>query len=379
MKAIIFDFDGLIVDTETIWFESYKEVLNGHGLELTLERFSKIIGTKATEFFSYIQQKLQVDSSVIEANAHELFHIKMGEPAPREGVEDYLKEAKELGLKIGLASSSSRKWVEGFLTKLNIIQYFDVIKTRDDVSKVKPNPELYLKALEALGVLPSEAIAFEDSLNGLRAARAAGLQCVIVPNPVTAHLDFQDYCLRLSSMGEKELKQVIQAISDKSNVYNIRIGTPADEDFLWEMLYQAIFIPDGEPRPSRDILKEPNVQQSLKGWGRKGDTALIAIDASNNPIGAVWVRLFDENNSTYGYIDSQTPLLGMALLPEYRGKGIGTALLGEMLRITKEAGFGAVSLSVDPNNPALKLYNRLGFKKIGVDGTSWNMIVEFNE
>ncbi|WP_354670002.1 GNAT family N-acetyltransferase [Paenibacillus sp. BSR1-1] len=145
------------------------------------------------------------------------------------------------------------------------------------------------------------------------------------------------------------------------------------------MLYQAIFIPDGKHRPSRDILMEPNIQQSLKGWGRKGDTALIAIDASNNPIGAVWVRLFDENNSTYGYINSQTPLLGMALLPEYRGKGIGTALLGEMLRITKEAGFGAVSLSVDPKNPALKLYNRLGFKKVGVDGTSWNMIVEFTE
>ncbi|MGG1676079.1 GNAT family N-acetyltransferase [Neobacillus sp. NRS-1170] len=143
------------------------------------------------------------------------------------------------------------------------------------------------------------------------------------------------------------------------------------------MLYQAIFIPDGEPRPSKDILKEPNIQQSLKGWGRKGDTALIAIDAYNNPIGAVWVRLFDDLNKTFGYIDSQTPLLGMALLPEYRGSGIGTALLGEMLRITKEAGFGAVSLSVDPNNPALKLYNRLGFQKVGFDGTSWNMIVKF--
>ncbi|MGG3468667.1 GNAT family N-acetyltransferase [Neobacillus pocheonensis] len=144
------------------------------------------------------------------------------------------------------------------------------------------------------------------------------------------------------------------------------------------MLYQAIFIPEGVPRPTRDILKEPHIEKSLKGWGRDGDTALIAIDANNTPIGAVWVRLFDESNKTYGYIDNQTPLLGMALIPEYRGNGIGTALLGEMLRITKEAGFGAVSLSVDPNNPALSLYNRLGFKKVGIDGTSWDMIVKLN-
>ena len=383
MKAIIFDFDGLIVDTETIWYEAYKEILNNHGLELSLEQFSKGVGTEDTELYKYIKENLvsPVDPMEIEGLVQELVMIKLGFPALREGVADYLKDAKELGLKIGLASSSSPKWVEGFLTKLNIIQYFDVIKTRDDVSEIKPSPELYIKAVEALGVFPSEAVAFEDSLNGLKAARSAGLHCVIVPNSVTAHLDFDDYSLRLSSMGEKALVHVLKVIggkADKPNVFNIRLGTTADEDFLWEMLYQAIFIPEGEPRPSRDILKEPHIEQSLKGWGRNGDTALIAIDANNTPIGAVWVRLFDEENKTYGYMDNQTPLLGMALNPEYRGNGIGTALLGEMLRITKEAGFEAVSLSVDPKNPALKLYTRLGFKKVGIDGTSWDMIMKFN-
>lgn len=160
-------------------------------------------------------------------------------------------------------------------------------------------------------------------------------------------------------------------------IVSIRLATKADREFLWEMLYQAIYTPEGEPKPSRDILKEPQIAQSLDGWGREGDTALIAVDSDNKPVGAVWVRLFDETNKTYGYIDSQTPLLGMALLPEYRGKGIGTALLGEMLRITKEAGYGAVSLSVNPKNPALNLYRRLGFKKVGIDGTSWNMMVKF--
>jgi [ribosomal protein S18]-alanine N-acetyltransferase len=159
--------------------------------------------------------------------------------------------------------------------------------------------------------------------------------------------------------------------------YRIRLGTEKDENFLWEMLYQAIYIPEGDPLPSRDILKEPEIAKSLQDWGRPGDQALLAVDQQNAPIGAVWVRLFNETNKTYGYVDEKTPLLGMALLPEYRGKGIGTALLVQMLRLTKEGGYQGISLSVDPNNPALKLYKRFGFKKIGVDGTSWDMLATF--
>lgn len=127
-------------------------------------------------------------------------------------MKEYLLEAKELGLNIGLASSSGREWVEGYLKKLNIFSYFDVIRTRDDVSRVKPDPELYVKAVEALGVAKSEVFAFEDSLNGLKAARAAGIQCVVVPNSVTAHLDFTDYSLKISSMSDLRLRQVLNSI-----------------------------------------------------------------------------------------------------------------------------------------------------------------------
>lgn len=146
--------------------------------------------------------------------AKKSFDEKIGQPLLREGVEDYLLAAKEAGLKIGLASSSKRSWVESYLTQLGILSYFEVIKTRDDVTTVKPDPELYLQAVHALGISAKEAIAFEDSLNGLKAARAAGLKCVIFPNPVTSHLAFEDYSLRFSSMAERSLIDLLAEIND---------------------------------------------------------------------------------------------------------------------------------------------------------------------
>lgn len=211
IKAIIFDFDGLIVDTESVWFEAYKEVLLQYEVELTLQKFSEVIGTTDEVLYEYINSnaKVPIDREKIEQLVKEIVKQKLFKPVLRENVEDYLKSAKNAGLLIGLASSSSREWVESFLKKLNIFDYFSVIKTSEDVSKVKPDPELYLKAIEELGVEVNEAIAFEDSLNGLIAARKAGLKCVIVPNSVTTHLEFENYSLRLSSMAEKTLDDVI--------------------------------------------------------------------------------------------------------------------------------------------------------------------------
>jgi putative hydrolase of the HAD superfamily len=214
IKAIIFDFDGLIIDTETVWYEAFKEVLESYEMDLSIELFSKVIGTHDGILDSMIRENLKqpVDIDIIKQAAADAFHSKIGEPVLREGVLDYLKAASTLGLRIALASSSSREWVVGFLEKLHILSYFEVIKTRDDVAEVKPDPELYVKTLEALGVQPTEAIAFEDSLNGLRAARAAGIHCVIVPNAVTTNLAFSDFSKRVSSMAECGLEALIEDV-----------------------------------------------------------------------------------------------------------------------------------------------------------------------
>ncbi|MFD1887154.1 HAD family hydrolase [Paenibacillus wenxiniae] len=211
MKAVVFDFDGLILDTETVWFECYKEVLERYRLELTLEQFAPSIGTHNDDFRNYIERELSEPGigHAIEQEVAAMIPGRVDLLQARGGVQSYLEEARQLGLRIALATSSDRKWIDYYLQRLELRHYFEVIQTSDDVSAVKPDPELYLRVIDELGIQAHEAVAFEDSLNGLRAAKGAGLHCTIVPNPVTSFLPFEQYDLRLSSMEEMSLSDVL--------------------------------------------------------------------------------------------------------------------------------------------------------------------------
>jgi putative hydrolase of the HAD superfamily len=217
IKSIVFDFDGLIVDTESVWFDVFKEVMVEYGCDLKIEDFAISIGTKDEVLFERLAKiaRKPISRTEINRKTYERYQHKMSQLQLREGVLDYLETAKECGLKIALASSSSRRWVEGFLEKFGIKEFFEVIKTSDDVKKVKPDPELYLRAIQDLGVEAYEALAFEDSKNGLTAAIKAGLHCVIVPNPVTSFLDFSGHLHRLSSMAEIELQDLLALVEAK--------------------------------------------------------------------------------------------------------------------------------------------------------------------
>jgi dimethylargininase len=158
----------------------------------------------------------------------------------------------------------------------------------------------------------------------------------------------------------------------------IRPILPTDVSFLWEMLYQAIYIPPGESNPQRDILQRPELARYVRNWGRVGDLGFLAIDlASQKPIGAAWIRLFTAEARGYGYVNDQTPELTVAVLPEYRWVGVGTRLIHELLARVS-ADYPAVSLSVDPGSPALRFYKHLGFKQVGKSGTSVTMMKEFS-
>lgn len=216
IKGVIFDFDGLIIDTESIWYEAYKETLQElFQVELRLSQYATCIGTNNESLFNLFKEIIapEVDCLQIEQQTLERYNQKMQFPRLRDGVAAYLQEAQINKLRIGLASSSSRAWVVNYLEKLEILHYFDVINTKDDVDFVKPHPQLYQKTLAALSLEPNEAIAFEDSLNGLIAAKQAGIYCVIVPNSVTDDLPFEDYDYKINSMADLPLKELMNHLT----------------------------------------------------------------------------------------------------------------------------------------------------------------------
>ncbi|WLR42132.1 HAD family hydrolase [Bacillus carboniphilus] len=214
MKAVIFDFDGLIVDTESLWYEVFYQVMKEYGMDLSIEEFSQCIGSHDGVLYDFLDTKCGylLDRTEVKMKTDQLYQEKINQLMLREGVEEYLREANDLGLKIALASSSSKIWVESFLDKFNIRSYFSVIFTRDDVKVVKPDPELYIKATAALELSPSEIIVFEDSLNGLKAAKEAGLTCVVVPNPITKTLAFEGHFMKLQSMTEIRLGELLDKV-----------------------------------------------------------------------------------------------------------------------------------------------------------------------
>ncbi|MFC4597630.1 HAD family hydrolase [Cohnella hongkongensis] len=213
IKAIIFDFDGTIIDTETAWYQAFREAYLSHGVELTLEQYSQCIGTSLHRFnpYEYLMTELglPIDKEAFRENIHDNHAKRMEEETVRPGVLSYLESAKALGLKIGLASSSSEQWVRSHLDRLKLTDYFECIRTADHVSRVKPDPELYLQALSGLGVRPEEAVAIEDSPNGARAAAAAGLICVVVPNVLTETLSFPRAHYRADSLTDIDFRRLV--------------------------------------------------------------------------------------------------------------------------------------------------------------------------
>jgi ribosomal protein S18 acetylase RimI-like enzyme len=154
--------------------------------------------------------------------------------------------------------------------------------------------------------------------------------------------------------------------------FHIEPLTAAQEPIVWEMLYYAIHVPDGEMRPPRSIVYRPELARYAAQWGKPEDMGVAAWDR-DVAIGAAWLRLLTGENKGYGYIDETTPELSIALFPAFRGKGIGTLLLTALLAQAAKH-FSAVSLSVSTDNAARRLYERFGFVAVGLDGSSITML-----
>lgn len=213
IKGLIFDFDGLILDTESPELQAWQEVFAANGHELSGDLWADLVGRPRTYFdmYSYFKELNGPDTDIEalrKSRRTRVIELVLGQPV-LPGVREYLREARELGMMIGLASSSGGDYVRGHLKRLELFDYFHATKCFEDTELHKPNPEPYLAVLEAIGVKPNQAIAFEDSPNGVAAARAAGIYCVAVPNPVTAclTLDHADLCMK--SLAEEPLPSLL--------------------------------------------------------------------------------------------------------------------------------------------------------------------------
>jgi len=136
------------------------------------------------------------------------------------------------------------------------------------------------------------------------------------------------------------------------------------------MLVQAIHVTQGGERPTREVLLQPEIRRYLQDWGQPHDAGFVAVEATTQkPVGAAWLRLLTGDHKGYGYVDDTTPEVTVAVAPEFRGQGIGTRLLSQLVAMAQTRYHG-LSLSVSPDNPALRLYERLGFQTVGTCGAS---------
>jgi HAD superfamily hydrolase (TIGR01509 family) len=213
IRALIFDFDGVILETEGPSYLSWVEVYQSFGQMLPFSAWSRNIGTTRGDFDPHLELERQLSRAVdwepVESRRQASESALIEAQSILPGVEAYLSDARRLGLKIGLASSSSCGWVIGHLTRLGLLEWFDCICAADDVKNIKPDPELYLYVLHQLDVRAGEAIALEDSPIGIRAAKSAGVFCVAIPNPLTNHLPLSEADFQLGSLAEMPLEQLL--------------------------------------------------------------------------------------------------------------------------------------------------------------------------
>jgi HAD superfamily hydrolase (TIGR01509 family) len=216
IRAIVFDFDGLILDTEEPIYRSWLEVYQAHGEDLPFERWVQIVGSTTTVFHPqhHLEERLgrPLPQEVLDRRIERRTELVLANQM-LPGVVQKLDEARDLELKLGVASSSTNDWVRGHLARLGILDRFDCVRCRDDVAHAKPEPDLYIAVLDCLGVTAAEAIAIEDSPNGVLSAKRAGMRSIAIPNSITARLDLGKADLVLSSLADLTLSQLLERLT----------------------------------------------------------------------------------------------------------------------------------------------------------------------
>jgi HAD superfamily hydrolase (TIGR01509 family) len=217
LRALIFDFDGLILDTETPLMQSWREVFARLGVSIDKARLARLVEHEREPAEAYRLLEGQLGKPLDREGLRRQRGAREAELIAREpampGLKELLSEARGAGVKTAVASNSRLDWIAPHLHRLGLASAFDSLRCRDHVRNVKPDPELYLTVLADLGVDSREAVAFEDAPDGAEAARRAGVFCVVVPNPATAGLSWGKVDLRLPSLSGISLSRLTAFVS----------------------------------------------------------------------------------------------------------------------------------------------------------------------
>ncbi|MCC4319588.1 MULTISPECIES: HAD family hydrolase [Streptomyces] len=212
VRAVLFDLDGTLWDPEPHVFRIYSEIFREHGQELTRRQWAGVLGTIGFDLWSVLEERVgrSLDHIALDARVTHRKEAALGGLGARPGVPRLLGQADAAGLARSVVSNSPTAWITRYARQCGIEHgWYALHSPEGDTSRAKPSPHLYREALERLSLAPDEAIAFEDSPSGVRAARAAGVRCVAVPNTMTAPLDLSHADLRIESFAEAELPQIL--------------------------------------------------------------------------------------------------------------------------------------------------------------------------
>jgi HAD superfamily hydrolase (TIGR01509 family) len=341
IKALIFDFDGLIMDTESPEVDGWKAIYAEYGQEFPLQIWIRdVVGSTAAAFDAAAHlaaitgRSLDLAALQAQARRYRLQQLSMFPALP--GVTEYLLISRRLGLRLAVASSSPHAWVEGYLRQLGLFEYFEAILCREDVQRIKPDPDLFLAALEALKLPADETLVFEDSPNGVLAARRAGLRVVAIPNPVTAHGTIEGASLVLASLAELPLEELLRQMD-----LDIRQEAPADIPAI-RLVEQQAFRRSTEADLVDLCRRRGKISLSL--------VAVIAGSITGHILFTP-VTLEPSRDSLRGL-----GLGPIAVLPKYQRTGIGSRLMRAGLEICRSQGYDFIVLLGDP-----RYYSCFGF------------------
>jgi HAD superfamily hydrolase (TIGR01509 family) len=212
IDALVFDFDGLLMDTETTSLRVWQHLWQSYGLELDVATFfAPHGGDVVAERYAALAAAVGPDYDQAASHARRLAYRDELHAALElaDGIPAWLDEARDLGLRLAVASSSPRFWIEDHLSRIGYLDRFELLACGDEVDAAKPAPDVYLLALDRLGVAADRAVAFEDTVHGVAAARAAGLRCVAIPHPNADPALFTDADVLLTSAADEPLTSVL--------------------------------------------------------------------------------------------------------------------------------------------------------------------------